>query len=107
MKLSSLALVAALAAAPTLADDAHHPPAAAAATASDTVQAEVRKVDTAAGKITLRHEALTNLGMPPMTMVFAVRDAASLGSVKQGDRVVATIAKLDGAYTVTRLEPAK
>ena len=107
MKISTVAVLAALAAAPAFADDAHHAPAAAATSASDTVQAEVRKVDKGANKITLKHEALKNLGMPPMTMVFAVSDPAFLEAVKQGDRVSATVAKVGGAYTVTRLEPTK
>jgi len=33
---------------------------------------EVRKVDAAAGKLTIRHGPLENLGMGPMTMVFKV-----------------------------------
>ncbi|MDP9646758.1 Cu/Ag efflux protein CusF [Paraburkholderia caledonica] len=31
---------------------------------------EVQKVDAAAGKLTIRHGPLENLGMGPMTMVF-------------------------------------
>ena len=34
---------------------------------------EVRKVDAAAGKLTIRHGHLENLGMGPMTMVFKVK----------------------------------
>lgn len=71
-----------------------------------TSEAEVRKVDTAAGKITLRHGEIKNLDMPPMTMVFQARDPALLAKVKAGDKVRFTADKLNGAYTVLSLEPA-
>lgn len=69
-------------------------------------EAEVRKVDTAAGKITLKHGEIKNLDMPPMTMVFQARDPALLAKVKAGDKVRFTADKLNGAYTVLSLEPA-
>ena len=70
-------------------------------------EAEVRKVDKAAGKITLKHGEIRNLDMPPMTMVFQVKDKAVLDTLKQGDKVKFTADKVNGAYTVTRIEPAK
>lgn len=77
-----------------------------AAGALPTSEAEVRKVDTAAGKITLKHGEIKNLDMPPMTMVFQARDPALLTKVKAGDKVRFTADKLNGAYTVLSLEPA-
>lgn len=50
-------------------------------------QGEVRKIDAANQKITLRHGPLANIGMPPMTMVFQVQDAAQLEGLKVGDKV--------------------
>lgn len=77
----------------------------AAPTASpETTQAEVRKVDASAGKVTLRHGEIKNLGMPPMTMVFQVKDRAFLTGLKAGDRVNFTADKIKGAYTVLTLE---
>ena len=70
-------------------------------------EAEVRKVDKEAGKITLKHGAIANLDMPPMSMVFRARDAALLEGIKQGDKVRFKAEKIDGALTVTALEPAK
>ena len=67
------------------------------------VDAEVRKVDTAAGKISLRHGEIKNLDMPPMTMVFQVRDPASLATLAVGDQVQFTADKLQGAYTVLQI----
>lgn len=69
-------------------------------------EAEVRRVDTAAGKISLKHGEIKNLDMPPMTMVFQVSDPALLGKVKAGDKVRFTALQVNGAYTVMSLEPA-
>ena len=70
-------------------------------------EGEVRKVDKAAGKITLKHGEIRNLDMPPMTMVFRVKEPTMLAAVKEGDKVKFTAERVDGAYTVTSLESAK
>ena len=51
------------------------------------VRAEIRKIDPENSKVTLRHEALTQLSMGAMTMVFRVDDAALLKRFAVGDRV--------------------
>jgi Cu/Ag efflux protein CusF len=68
-------------------------------------EGEVRKVDKAAGKITLKHGAIANLEMPPMTMVFRVKEPAMLDKVKAGDKVKFKAEKVQGAYTVTEMTP--
>ena len=70
----------------------------------ETSEAEVRKVDLGAGKVTLRHGEIKNLGMPPMTMVFQVKDKAFLNGLKAGDSVKFTADKIKGAYTVMSIE---
>ncbi|MFN7123777.1 MAG: copper-binding protein [Hydrogenophaga sp.] len=67
-------------------------------------EGEVRRVDTAGGKISLKHGEIKNLDMPPMTMVFQVSDPALLEKVKAGDKVRFTATKVNGAYTVTSIE---
>jgi Cu(I)/Ag(I) efflux system protein CusF len=67
----------------------------------------VRKVDKDAKKITIKHGPLANLDMPPMTMVFQVKDPAMLEQVKAGDKIKFQAEKVGGAYTVTKIEPAK
>ena len=62
-------------------------------------QGEVRKVDKAAGKISLKHGEIKNLDMPPMSMVFEVKDPTLLNKVKSGDKVVFTADQINGAYT--------
>ena len=67
----------------------------------------MRKVDKEAKKLTIRHGPLANLDMPPMTMVFQVTDPAMLDQLKVGDKIRFQADKVGGAYTVTRVEPAK
>lgn len=101
---TSLALLALSGA---LADDAHHQPAAAAAaSASDLADGEVRKVDLEAGKVTLRHGEIKTLDMPPMTMVFVVKDRAVLDKLKPGDKVRFRAVLDTGQYTVTEIRVA-
>ncbi len=68
---------------------------------------EVRKVDTEQGRLTIKHEALLNLDMPGMTMVFKVLDDKLLQNVKQGDKIMFRAEKLDAGFTVVKLEQAK
>ena len=68
--------------------------------------AEVRKIDQAAGKITLKHGEIKNLNMPPMTMVFGVRDKALLNRVAVGAKVRFTAVMDQGQMVVTDLQPA-
>jgi Cu(I)/Ag(I) efflux system periplasmic protein CusF len=69
-------------------------------------QAEVRRVDAKAGKVTLKHGDIPNLAMPPMTMVFQVQDPQTLTNIKVGDRVRFTADQINGAYTVLNIEAA-
>jgi Cu/Ag efflux protein CusF len=75
--------------------------------ATPMVDGEVRKVDRELGKITLRHGPITNLGMPGMTMVFKVADPALLSDLKEGDRVRFFADRINGAITVTAIEPVR
>jgi Cu/Ag efflux protein CusF len=75
-----------------------------AQTQAPTTDAEVRKVDVPNRKITLKHGEIKNLDMPPMTMVFEVREPALLQGVQAGDAVRFTADKIGGRYTVTSLE---
>ena len=78
-----------------------------AATSAAFTDGEVRKVDKDARKITLKHGEIKNLEMPPMTMVFAVKDDAILGKVKAGDKVRFKAIDDGGKLTVVEIEPAK
>jgi Cu/Ag efflux protein CusF len=79
---------------------------AGAPAAVDLTEGEIRKVDKSAGKITVKHGEIKNLDMPPMTMVFGVKDAAMLDKVKQGDKVRFRAASEDGKMTITEIQAA-
>ena len=72
------------------------------------VDGTVKKVDKAAGKVTLSHGPLTNLGMNmAMTMAFRVQDASWLDQMKVGDKIRFTADSVDGALTVVKYEHVK
>ena len=82
--------------------------AASALAQAALTEGEVRKVDKASGKITLKHGEIRNLDMPPMTMVFGVKDKALLDKVKKGDKVKFAADKdKAGDLVVTALEAQK
>lgn len=89
-----------------LADDSHHP-AASKTSASALSDGEIKKVDKSAGKITIKHGPIANLEMPNMTMVFRANDPAMLEQVKTGDKVRFAADRINGVYTVTKIEPSK
>ena len=94
------------------ADDSHHPktgtaagaPSAASSTLTD---GEVRKVDQAAGKVTIKHGPMPKFDMPPMTMVYRVKDKAMLDKLKPGDKIRFDADGVGGEFTVLRLEKVK
>jgi Cu(I)/Ag(I) efflux system periplasmic protein CusF len=68
------------------------------------VDAEVRKVDRQAAKITLSHGDIPHLDMPPMTMVFQVGQPNQLEGLKAGDKVKVRVGKVNGAYTALDIQ---
>lgn len=70
-------------------------------------EGEVRKVDKAARKLTIKHGPIQSLDMPAMTMVYRVKDPAMLDKLKAGDKVKFEAQHLGNTYTVTRIEAVK
>ncbi|HKQ30511.1 MAG TPA: copper-binding protein [Burkholderiales bacterium] len=99
---SAALLFAALSAAANVA--AYHEPRHADPAAM--TEGEVKKVDKAAAKLTIKHGPLKNLDMPGMTMVFRVKDPVMFEKLNVGDKIKFVAEKIDGAYTVTELERA-
>ena len=67
----------------------------------------MRKVDKESQKLTIKHGPLKNLDMPSMTMVFQVQDAAMLEKVQAGDKVRFVAKKVDGKFTVTKMDASR
>ncbi len=76
----------------------------AAAQSKDMAEAEVRKIDKDAKKVTLKHGPIKNLDMPSMTMVFQVRDAALFDKLVVGEKIMFTAEQLQGAFVMTGAE---
>ena len=79
--------------------------AIAAQASVDVSDGEVRRVDRDNQKVTIKHGEIKNLDMPPMSMVFQVRDPALLDKLKPGDKVRFNAEKSEGAFVVTAIEP--
>jgi Cu/Ag efflux protein CusF len=78
------------------------------AASAQSADGEVKKIDEAAGKITLKHGPIKSLDMDEgMTMVFRAQDPAMLKQVKVGDKVKFDAARVDGKITVTKIQKAK
>ncbi|MFA7306397.1 MAG: copper-binding protein [Hyphomicrobium sp.] len=71
------------------------------------INGEVKKVDESASKMTIKHEAITNLDMGAMTMVFKANDPALLKQVKPGDKVKFSADKVNGQITVMSIEKSQ
>ena len=73
------------------------------------VKGEVKKIDLAAGKITLKHGPIKSLDMDDetMTMVFRVQDPAMLKQVKAGDKVQFEAIRSTNGIAISKLQKAK
>ncbi|SOY44446.1 copper-binding protein [Cupriavidus taiwanensis] len=79
-------------------------PSAESKQAPHPVAAEIKKIDAKAGKVTLKHDPIENLGMSAMTMAFPVKDRASLKNFKEGESVSVTFDKVNGQPTVVDMQ---
>jgi Cu(I)/Ag(I) efflux system periplasmic protein CusF len=78
------------------------------AQSDEFVNGQVTKIDESAGKITIKHGPLKKFDMNEgMSMVFRAGDPAMLKAVKPGDRVRFVPDRINGQFTVTKIEKAK
>jgi Cu/Ag efflux protein CusF len=90
-------------------DHAHHGSSAPTATTESTmINGAVTKVDTSAGKVTIKHGPIKRFGLDEgHTMVFLAKDPTMLRAVKAGDKVKFDADQVNGQFTVTKIEKAK
>ncbi|MBN9275154.1 MAG: hypothetical protein BGO93_10095 [Mesorhizobium sp. 65-26] len=74
------------------------------ALAQEYIKGEVIKVDAKQKKLTIKHEPLTNLDMPAMTMVFVLAEDGMLKKVKSGQAIEFTADRVNGRITVTSIK---
>lgn len=112
VRIAFTAFIAALTVAGAASAQSGVPAQAAAGTAAESAEAselsegEIRKIDKAGKKLTIKHGTLRNLDMPGMTMVFHVTDDTLLDKAQVGEKVRFRAEKVDGKFTVTRIEAA-
>jgi len=73
----------------------------------DLIDGQVTKIDESAGKITIRHGPIKKFDMDNMAMVFRVNDLAMLKAVKAGDKVKFDADRINGQFTVIKIEKVK
>ena len=72
------------------------------------IDGQVTKIDEGAQKITIKHGPLKKFDMDDsMTMVFRAADPAMLKVVKAGDKVKFIPDRVNGQFTVIKIEKAK
>ena len=75
---------------------------------SGMVDGLVTKVDASAGKITIRHGPLKKFDMDEgHTMVFRANDPAMLKAVKAGDKVKFEPDRVNGQFTIMKIQKVK
>jgi len=75
---------------------------------SPMADGQVIKIDQAAGKITIKHGPLKQFDMEEgMTMVYRAADPAMLAALKAGDKVKFAPDRVNGQFTVTRIEKVR
>ena len=55
--------------------------------AQEWVDGTIRRIDTSGQKMTIKHEEIKELSMPPMTMVFRLKDPMWTAQFKVGDPI--------------------
>lgn len=67
-----------------------------------TASGEVRRVDAAQGKITIKHGRIPDLDLTAMTLVYRI-DPALLADIQPGDKVKFTARREAGQYVVVAI----
>ncbi len=78
-------------------------PVPAADSAEAWTEGQILKIDSEAGKVTIRHGEIRNLGMAAMTMVFKAADAAMLEGIAPGSKVRFTAIRDSGGLRLTQI----
>jgi len=75
---------------------------------SGLIDGQVTKIDESAGKITIKHGPIKKLDMDEgMTMVLRAQDPAMLKVLKAGDKIKFDPDRVNGQFTVMKIEKAR
>ncbi len=67
----------------------------------------IRKIDLKNSKITIKHGEIVNLEMPPMSMIFTVKDPTLLDGVAKGDKVKFVAMEEGGKFFITDIQSSE
>lgn len=70
---------------------------------SEWATGEIRRLDPANSRMTIKHGEIKSLDMPPMTMVFQVRDAKLFEGLKPQDTIEFQAIEENKKYVVTAI----
>jgi Cu(I)/Ag(I) efflux system periplasmic protein CusF len=74
----------------------------------EMIAGQVTKIDPSAQKITIKHGPLKKFDMEDgMTMVFRAKSPDMLKTVKPGDKIRFVPERINGQFTVTKIEKTK
>lgn len=82
-------------------------PVLAAPQAAALTDGVIRRLDQAAGIVTITHGEIPNLNMGAMTMSFKAKTPSLLKPWKEGDKIRFRAAEVKGVLTVLSIEAAK
>lgn len=75
---------------------------------SDMVNGQVTKIDQSAAKITIRHGPMPKFELDEgHTMVFRVQNSEILKQVKVGDKIEFEADRINGQFTVVKIQKSK
>lgn len=77
---------------------------ASSVSAAEYTKGVVKKLDEKTNKVTIQHQELKNLGMPAMTMVFAVKDPSMLNKLKEGQSIEFVAERVNGKLSLVELK---
>ncbi|QXX75118.1 copper-binding protein [Methylovirgula sp. HY1] len=76
--------------------------------ATEPYVGEVKKVNQAEGKVTLKHGPIKKFDMEgDMTMIYRVANPSMLQGLKPGDHIRFDTDKVNGKFTITKIEKSK
>lgn len=78
-----------------------------AASASEWVNGEIVRIDTARNRIMMKHEYIASIKMHAMTMPFGISNGLNVESCKPGDKVRFQFKVVDGTLDITTIEKSK
>jgi Cu(I)/Ag(I) efflux system protein CusF len=75
--------------------------------ADEWTKGEIRRVDIDTKRVTIKHEEIKNLDMPPMSMVFYVENAEILKGINPGDQIEFEADQKSSRYFVKQFRKIK